>query len=182
MAHAPAAQRDMSLAEYEALVERGVLAEAKVELVDGQVVSMSPQGEDHAWTIRRLMVLLAPAIADLAVQMPERLPPTSMPEPDLALTPPTRPRRDAPSAARLVIEVVVSQWYEAVRKVPVYAAGGIGECWIVDVPRRCVHVHIEPEGRAYRRTRVLRGDDELAPPGTDIRFTVADVFSTLDES
>lgn len=182
MAHAPAVDHDLSLAEYWALVERGVLSEAKVELVDGQVLSMSPQGPEHEVTIRQLMVLLGPVLAELKVQMPVRIPPKSAPEPDLALTLPlsSATTRD-PEQARLVIEVVWSQWHEAMRKVPVYAAAGIGECWIVDIPKRLVHVHDRPSGRAYGRTRTFAGTDVLAPPGTDIRFTAADVFARLDD-
>jgi hypothetical protein len=60
------------------------------------------------------------------------------------------------------------------RKLPVYAAAGVGECWIVDIPERLGHVHAQPSGRDYTRTRTL------APPGTTIRFTTAEVFARLD--
>ncbi|HWT94008.1 MAG TPA: Uma2 family endonuclease [Solirubrobacteraceae bacterium] len=179
MAHAPAVGSELSADEYWALVERGILSEAKVELLDGQVVAMSPQGPAHLLTIRRLMVLLGPAIAELEVQMPLRLPVQSAPEPDLALTEPLS-TRSATDQARLVIEVVATKWREAMRKLPVYASAGIGECWVVDIPKRLVHVHDRPKGREYERTRTFEGADVLEPPGTTIRFTAADVFAALD--
>lgn len=180
MAHAPVLSSELSFEEYWALVERGVLSEAKVELIDGQVLSMSPQSREHELTTRQLMVLLGAVLPELKVQMPLRLPPSSAPEPDLALTRPL-PARSASDEARLAIEVVWSKWHEAMRKLPVYAGAGIGECWIVDIPKRLVHVHDQPSGREYLRTRTLAGSDVLEPPGTDLRFTVADVFASLDE-
>jgi Uma2 family endonuclease len=180
MTDAASTAGELSFDEYWALVERDVLTEAKVELVDGHVVSMSPMGPEQQVTIRQLMVLLRAAIEELEVQMPLRLPPRSAPEPDLALTEPPAVR-PAPDQARLVIEVVWSQWDEAMRKLPVYAGAGIAECWIVDIPKRLVHVHDQPSGREYARTRTLAGSDVLEPPSTDIRFTVADVFALLDE-
>ncbi|HWT94007.1 MAG TPA: Uma2 family endonuclease [Solirubrobacteraceae bacterium] len=180
MAHAPTAGSRMSQADFWALVDSGELAEAPVELIDGRLYAMSPQSDEHKLTIKQLMLLLGPALAELEVQMSLKLPVESAPEPDLALTRP-RPRGVGVDEPRLVIEVVWTQWREAMRKLPVYAAASVGECWIVDIPKRLVHVHDRPEGREYGRTRTFAGADVLEPPGTEIRFTAAEVFARLDE-
>src|SRR5512133_1326584 len=49
----------MSTAEYERIVDTGALADARVELLDGLLVDMAPQGEPHWRVIQRLMVLCA---------------------------------------------------------------------------------------------------------------------------
>ena len=82
-----------------------------------------------------------------------------------------------PSTAALVVEVMVTQHAAARRKVPVYAAAQVEAYWIVDVPRRTVEVLTEPAGEAFGRTAVLSGDDVLAVPGIEVRFTVADVLA-----
>lgn len=178
MADTPTVDAGMSSAEYLALAARGVLAEAEVELIDGLVFSMTPLSDEHAAVIQRMTGLLATGRGDLHVQLPLHLADDSVPEPDLALA--DRRGHRHPSTARLVVEVVVSQWDEAMRKLPVYAEAGVAECWIVDVPKRLVHVHDEPSGREFGRTRTFAGDDALEPPGTELRFTVADVFTRLD--
>jgi Uma2 family endonuclease len=178
MAHAPAISADMSREEYEALVERGVLTDAKVELVHGRIVSMTPQGDEHAHVIVTLTRLLAGADG-LHVQVPLALGRTSEPEPDLALA--TRAGYRHPTTARLVVEVVWSQWHEATRKLPVYAEAEIGECWIVDVRGRRVRVHDRPSGRGYARVRTFAGDDILIPPAAGVRFAATDVFAGLDD-
>jgi Uma2 family endonuclease len=177
MTDAPTVDTRMSQAEYLALADRGVLAEARVELIDGGIVSMTPQSDEHAHVIVNLTELLARA-GGLHVQVPLAPPSDSVPEPDLALA--DRRGHRHPTTARLVVEVVMSQWYEAMRKLPVYAAAEVGECWVVDVSKRLVHVHDEPSGREYGRTRTFAGADVLEPPGTEIRFSVAGVFARLD--
>lgn len=178
MAHAPALDTGMSRAEYDALVLRGVLEEAYVELIEGRLYAMTRQSPEHACVIQTLTMLLAPAVERLDVQLPLAASQRSEPEPDLALT--DRSAYAHPTTARLVIEVVVTQWREAMRKLPVYAEASVGECWIVDVPKRQVLVHDQPAGRTYARTRSFENGDVLTPPGTDIRFTAADVFARLD--
>ncbi|HWT94006.1 MAG TPA: Uma2 family endonuclease [Solirubrobacteraceae bacterium] len=179
MAVAPAVVfTGISSAEYLALAQRGVLDEARVELIDGRIVSVTPQSDEHAYVLVHLTELLALA-GGLHVQAPLVAGPTSVPEPDLALA--QRRGIKHPVTARLVIEVVWSQWHEAMRKLPLYAAADVGECWIVDIPKRVVHVHDRPSGREYGRTRKFTGSDVLKPPCTTIRFTAADVFARLDE-
>ena len=80
----------IDIEHYELMVERGVLGEDDhVELLKGMLSKMSPQGDDHAelvWWLTERFTLHAPA-GGYAVrpQLPMRLPPASMPEPDVAL-------------------------------------------------------------------------------------------------
>jgi Uma2 family endonuclease len=78
-------------AEYEVLVRRGVFDDARVELLYGRIVSMSPQGEPHSYGVSQLMTLLVQALAGRArvrVQSPFVAPDESEPEPDVAIVAP----------------------------------------------------------------------------------------------
>ncbi len=68
----------LTRAEYEALVRRGVLDDAHVELLYGRLVSMSPQGEPHTYSVSRHGrdgVLHPVSFADIAVRVSDVLPP-----------------------------------------------------------------------------------------------------------
>ena len=183
MAYAPAAdpqrlqQRGITRDEYEALIARDAFDEdARFELIDGVIhADMTPASIDHENVIQALTQLLVSEIKDLRVQLSVGCGPRSLPEPDLALAPLDPHAR--PEGARLAIEVVVTQWRQAQRKVPVYAAGGVGEYWIVHVPKRTVHVHRHAEGDAYTEVRALTGSDLLTVPDSDVAFTVDDVVA-----
>ena len=166
-----------SRAEYDRMVDLGALDDLPVELIDGVIVEMSPQGAEHIAVIKALTTLLAPiAGMRLGVQGPFAAGDFSEPETDLAVAH-GHSASQHPTTAALVVEVVVNQHAAARRKVPVYAAARVEACWIVDVPRRTVEVLTEPDGESFRRTTLLRGDDALAVPGLEVRFTVAEVFS-----
>ena len=146
----------IDIEHYELMVERGVLGEDDhVELLNGMLSKVSPQGDDHAeivWWLNERFTLHAPA-GGYAVrpQLPMRLPPASMPEPDVALTARPPARRGHPEHAWLAIEVsVTSQATDLGVKAELYAAAGIHELWVVDVPTRTVHVHRAPTPSGYR--------------------------------
>ncbi len=85
----------LSIEDYERLGEAGILPpDSRVELIDGELIDMAPIGTGHASTTTRLIRLLVTRAADRAIVSPGnpmRLPPWSMPQPDLMLL---RPRRD----------------------------------------------------------------------------------------
>lgn len=174
-----------SVAEYDQMVRAGVLGEDDhVELIEGEIVEMSPIGAAHAGYVARLNRILASQVAGQAlvfVQNPLRLA-RSEPEPDLALL---RPRADdyigsLPEAADvlLLIEVAdTSADYDRHFKLPLYASAGIAETWLVDLNRRLVEVYRQPGETGYAEKRTRRADDQLAVaalPG--VRLTVSDIF------
>jgi len=122
-----------------------------VELIEGDVVEMSPIGAAHIRYVNRLNHLLAPAVqgrAIVSIQSSIALPPRSEPEPDLALL---AWREDfytelaRPDDVLLIIEVADSIVAEdRRRKLPLYAAGGIPEAWLVDLPAGLIEMHSQP--------------------------------------
>jgi Uma2 family endonuclease len=143
---------------YHRMGEAGILApEARVELIEGEIIDMAPIGSRHASVVNRLTRIIVPAVGERAivqVQGPVRLDQFSEPEPDIALLKP-RPDyyRDAlPAAADvlLLIEVADStQRYDRRVKVPLYARHGVTEVWVIDLENGLVHFHCRPGGGAY---------------------------------
>jgi Uma2 family endonuclease len=104
-------QRRISVDEYHRMIETGILGEdEKVQLIDGMLVSMTPQGRPHAFVIQELNRLLVRALGDefkVLTQLPLTLGDASEPEPDLAVvrTQDAQSRTEHPTTALLVIEV-----------------------------------------------------------------------------
>lgn len=151
----------LSSAEYGRMVESGALDELRVELLDGLLVDVSPQGERHARVIRRLMALCASRMDLLRVQMPLAVAEGWTPEPDLALAEDDREADRPPATARLVVEVAISSHALDVRKAAAYASAGVDRYWIVDLPRAVVLEHTAPEADSFGLVRRLTGDDVL---------------------
>src|SRR5437867_6682360 len=127
---------------YHRLAELGILDEdERVELLDGQIVEMSPIGPRHAGCVKGLVRLLYRKLGDavfLGVQDPISLGPRSEPQPDIAVL---KPRSDAyrdahprPGDILLVIEVAETS-VESDRdvKLALYAGAGVPEAWLVDL-------------------------------------------------
>jgi Uma2 family endonuclease len=156
----------LSTAEYGRMVDTGALEGLRIELLDGLLVDMSPQGEPHARVIQKLMRLCVARIDLLRVQMPLAVAEGWVPEPDVALVEhgpdPTR----WPSAALLTVEVAVSSQAVDRRKAVVYARAGVPRYWLVDLPTGVVLCHAEPTEDGYGVIARLAGEDVL-DPGVD---------------
>lgn len=166
--------------QYFALVEQGVLdADDRVELLEGVIVSMSPQSPRHASAIGRVQDALQKALGDRAlirVQLPLVIGDFSAPEPDVMVLAGTVSDYDDthPTAALLVVEVADSSLkQDRLTKAAIYAAGGIAEYWLVNLRDDCIEVSraLDPKGRRYRKTIIARTGDTIdiaAFPGTAI--------------
>jgi len=162
---APAAHRiDARL--YDQIVACGALDDARVELIDGIIVEMSPHSPAHAEIIRRLTAHLGLAKdLVLSVQLPLEAAGDSVPEPDLALIDAVRPRERHPQTGLLVVEVAVSSLaIDRGRKADLYAAAGVSIYWLVDLAARAVEVRTDPGPTGYRTLRTLEPGALLESP------------------
>lgn len=148
----------LTVDEYHRMGEVGLLApEARVELIEGEIIDRARIGSRHAGTIARLIHLLTAAVGDRAIvysQSPLRLDEHSEPQPDLALLKPRRDfytsRHPTASDTLLVIEVSdVTLRYDRQVKVPLYARHGVPEVWIVDLENALTHFFRSPAGETY---------------------------------
>jgi Uma2 family endonuclease len=154
----PVPRHRLTLADYHRLGEAGILGEDdRVELLEGQLVDMSPISPRHALAVDALNESLLLAVAGRAgvrVQNPIELDGTTEPQPDIALV--RRPWRGYPNAHPrpedifLLIEVAdTSLETDRGAKLELYARAGIRECWIVDLTTDGVLVCRNPSGDRY---------------------------------
>lgn len=150
----------LSVGDYYRMAEAGILApDARVELIEGEVLDMAPIGTRHNGCVNFLSNTLIAVLRERAIvqtQGPIRLDAFSEPQPDLALL---RPRPDfyasahpTPADVLLVIEVAdTTLAFDREVKVPLYARFAIPEVWLVDVEGRVLHRYREPAAGAYVR-------------------------------
>jgi Uma2 family endonuclease len=150
-------RRRWTVEEYHQMAEAGILTEDdRVELIDGEVIQMSPIGPRHAASVATLTQRLLLALGERVVlfcQDPIYLRGDTEPQPDIALLRPPADRywHHAPRAddVLLVVEVSDTSYSYDQRKLRVYARAGIPEVWIVDLGRSVIEVHREPSPRGY---------------------------------
>lgn len=160
-----------SVDEYHHLIETGILtSDEKVELLEGQIIQMSPQCPPHAATTQFVSDYLRDLLslrATIRVQLPITLPPNSEPEPDIAVVRiDSRKYFDhypAPDEIFLLVEVAKTTLKsDRTIKVPTYAKANIPEYWILDVQERIVNIFREPVGETYQQEIILKEDATIS--------------------
>lgn len=158
--HVP--RHKLSVEDYHKMGEAGILTEdSRVELIEGELIDMAPIGSEHAGAVNRLTHRFVAAVGDSAivqVQGPLRLGDRSEPQPDVLVL---RPRADYYSGAvataadvLLAVEVADSSLgLDQSTKIPLYAAHGIPEVWIVDLRNRLLSVYRDPGDAVYRNVQ-----------------------------
>jgi len=165
-------RRLFTVGDYYRMAETCILsANDRVELISGEIVEMSPIGSRHAACVKRLVHWLSAALGEqavLSVQNPVRLDDFSEPEPDVSVL---RPRADFYAAAHpgpedvlWLIEVSDSSLvFDRRVKLPLYAAHGIPEVWVVSLVEDLVEVFRNPSAKKYAQSRKLRRGARLTP-------------------
>ncbi len=180
--------RRWSRYEYERLAEAEILvADDKIELLEGQLVVREPQHGPHFTATRLVEEALRAAFGrgwDVRVQGPLALGRSSEPEPDVSVVRGSpRDFRDAhPTSAVLVVEVAKTGLrLDRGMKARIYAKAGVADYWIVNLVDRVLEIHRNPErsGRQwrYRSVESVAPEGEVSPlaaPGARIR--VADLL------
>jgi Uma2 family endonuclease len=166
--------------EYEELVRRGALEDARVELLYGRIVSMSPIGGPHRYSVWRLARILMVALADRArveVQSSFAAPDESEPEPDLLVAPLGDYLEAPPNKAWLVVEVADSSLARDRAKAGLYATAGVTEYWIINLIDKLVEVHREPSAGGYASVTAYRRGGLLRMVSfEDVEVPVADIL------
>jgi Uma2 family endonuclease len=180
-------RRRFTLEEYHHMAKTGMLGEDdRIELIQGDIVEMSPITSRHAGTVARLAQLFAARAGARAVvwtQNPLLLAASqSEPVPDLALL---APRADfyagglpEPSSVRLLVEVAdASLFYDRQKKLPLYARAGVPEAWLVNAAARRLEIHRNPGRLRYRAVRMPTADEVFAPAAfPDLKLRLRDLF------
>jgi len=172
--------------EFEQMSESGILAEDdRLELIQGEIIEMSPIVSEHAACVKRLNYLLQQALGAsvvIGVQDPIRLDAHSQPQPDLSVLAfrPDFYSDGHPAAADVLLAVEVgdtSAVQDRAVKLPLYAAAGIREVWLVDLSRRCVECHRAPAVAGYRLIlTAFVGEDITIEAFPNQEFAVGDIL------
>jgi Uma2 family endonuclease len=176
--------------DYFRLGEFGVFREGdRVELIDGEIIEMSPEGSRHSSCIRRLIRYLAPRVgtAIVGAQDSLSLPDGSWPRPDVVVLQPRDDEYvdDHPTSRDALVVVEVSD--SSLRsdrhvKAGRYAQAGIPEYWLVDLTRDKVSIHQSPVAGQYTDVRLYGSGESWASPGLGgLEVTVDDVLKSRRE-
>src|SRR5438132_935451 len=166
------ARRLFTVDEYDRLIETGFFGpDERLELVDGQIITMSPIGTRHSSCVMRISDLLAKRLgprALLSVQSPLVLGERQEFVPDVAVLYRRddyyASRRPRPADTLLVIEVADTTLpFDRSVKVPRYAAAGVVEVWLADPQRDLILTYDTPRADGYASTRTARPGEHLSP-------------------
>jgi len=151
-----------TLADYHRMVDVGLFADRRVELLNGLIVEMSPESPEHADSSTQLMSQLWRVAGDryqVRAGKPISIPASnSEPEPDIALVRDTSYRQSHPIPADvfLIIEFSKSSLAKDIdEKRVVYARAGIQDYWVVNLRDRHLIVYRQPDGGDYQFQQII---------------------------
>lgn len=163
--------------DYHRMAAAGVLGEDdRVELLEGEIVDMSPIGARHAACVNRLTRLLTSRLGDraiVAVQNPVRLSDLSEPQPDVAVlhdranfyaeAPP------GPGDVVVLVEVAdTTPAFDRGVKAPLYGRAGVAETWVVDLEAEAIDVFRGPGPDGYAEARRAGRGERLGIAGVEV--------------
>lgn len=157
-------RRLFTVNEYTQMAEAGILTEDdRLELIQGEIVQMSPIGRRHAAVVNRLVRLLTQYLGNrviLSPQNPVQLNDYSQPQPDIALLKPRadfyEARHPQPADILLLIEVAdTTVLADRTVKIPLYAQNSILEVWLVNLESQCLEVYDQPSQQRYQHLQTL---------------------------
>jgi Uma2 family endonuclease len=147
--------------EYHQMIDAGILADQKVELLRGDIIEMVPEREPHSEQSQqadRYLNRLLEGVAYVRQAKPITLRDNSEPEPDISVVQDLgreyRQHHPYPENIYWLIEYSYSTLQRDLgEKLKIYAAAGIAEYWVVDIERLKLIVHRSPGGEAYQIVR-----------------------------
>ena len=176
-------KRLYSLEEFFAMSEAGIFKNQRVELIDGEVIILPPQGKGHSQTVRRLnerLVLQFHTVAFVSTQCPLILDGIGKIylEPDVSLLRLPQEQYDdkfvEPADTILLIEVSDSTLEDdQTTKLLRYAKNAIQEYWIVNLPSQKLEVYRDPQNGKFETMLEFSVGQMVAPlefPTIEIRW------------
>ena len=181
-----ATRKRFTVDDYYRMAETGILSENdRTELIEGEIIEMSPIGGPHMNAVNRATMIFARGIGDkvvVSVQNPSPMDRYNEPQPDVVLI---RPRegfygtgKPGPEDVVLLIEVSdTSLRFDRNVKVPIYARNGIREVWVIDLQADAIHAFREPKGNAYASIETKGRNERISPEAfPDFSVNVAELI------
>lgn len=153
-----------TLEQYHQMIAAGILADRRVELLNGEIIEMPPEGEPHAFYSRTNAKYLENLLGDRAEVLqgkPITIPASqSEPEPDIAIVQPLGreylQHHPYPENIFWLIEYANTSFNkDANPKAQAYAAARIPEYWIVNLKKMELIVMRHPAGDRYPSPTIL---------------------------
>jgi Uma2 family endonuclease len=161
--------------DYALLGEIGAFGDASTELIDGDIIVMSPEWRPHmrvkdeiAYRLRRALEAID-ATLFVGTGGSVALGDHEMPRPDILLTSQIEGEHAVPGASvALLVEVSTSTLtHDLTTKAALYAAAGMPEYWVVDVNERLIHQMWAPAGDGFAKRRESGFGDPIASTTID---------------
>ena len=158
---------------------------SRLELINGEILEMSPIGFNHSGHLNRINKLFAKLIPDTvipSIQNPLQLGDLSEPEPDFMLLKPNADfyssRHPNADDVLLLIEVADSSLaFDQNQKLRLYALHGIPEYWLLNLNDLSLEVYRKPNGEVYAEKTTLRAADIITLSQLDeISIRIADIL------
>ncbi len=175
--------RRFTAKEYDRLGELGVISsEERVELIEGIIRKMGPEGKRHVAAVELALDLFAARLKGryrVRTQHPLTVAMDSEPEPDIAIVEKADPRAylDAhPTTALLVVEISENSLEKDLTlKADLYAQAKIPEYWVVNLVEDTLVVLRDPSSDGFQTRRTLKRGARIAP------LSFREVEVTVDE-
>jgi len=162
-------RRRFTVAELEQMTAAGILDEdERIELIGGEIVPMSPKGNQHEILKIALTIYWARRLPNdvlFATETTLRLTPDTYLEPDFVFYPKAAGIRGLNAeTARLVVEIADSSLgYDLGIKAGLYARFGIRELWVIDAVKLQTRIHRDPTSSGYRSIVDRPSGEQLVP-------------------
>jgi Uma2 family endonuclease len=162
--------------DYYRMSEVGLFApDARVELINGEVLDMAPMGTRHSSILRRLTPLLqevAGKRAQVSSQLPLRLNQASEPEPDITVLKPRADFYDSvhPTGQDCLLVIEVSDTtlsYDVKVKAPLYAKHGVPEYWVIDIEQKALRRFAAPKDGNWTDVTMFVSPGVVSLPGLE---------------
>ncbi|WP_019508146.1 Uma2 family endonuclease [Pleurocapsa sp. PCC 7319] len=145
-----------SIAEWHELVNSGILKDKPVELLEGEIIEMSPEGIEHSFTNQSIADYLRELFQGQAY-IRDAHPITldnSEPEPDIAIVrlPKDIYRQHHPYPQDIYWLIEISNKTlkkDLEQKIITYARNGIPEYWVIDLVNQKLFVHTQLQDSKY---------------------------------
>lgn len=181
--------------EYYQMAEMGFFDGKRVELIEGEVIEMSPVGRPHVLAIMKAAALLETIFTEgwhVQTQAALRFGKRAEPEPDIAIIEGSmEDYSEHPTTAGLIIEVSEETLsYDRNRKSSLYAKAGIQDYWILNLKKRQLEIHRRPipdvearHGYRYAEIQIFLENETASPLiKPDVAIAVKDMLPPRKEN
>lgn len=179
--------RKFTVDQYHQMAKAGILShQERLELVEGEIVTMSPIGFRHAFVTNYLAHWFTRSLGEavfISSQNPISLGDRSEPQPDIALLKPVEnfyaDRLPEAADILLLIEVADTSFtYDQSIKVPLYAKFQIPEVWLINLNQQQLEHYTNPINNTYQNKTLFYPDQiitSLAFPS--LEFPLKQIFN-----